>query len=201
LEYPTYVQPQVGSIPVDGVGWPLRAVAKILDLILHNLIGVVFGVIIGIVIGFFSAASGGNTTDLINQSTTIRLISGGFAILGFILYSAICETYYGATLGKLILGMHVVNNEGEAISFGAAMIRALAFFIDQLFLGLIAYSSMKDDPLQRRYGDKWAGTVVVKRSSVKGSEIPSGCMFVFVLLLGLAFDGLLQVLPVLFSMK
>jgi hypothetical protein len=59
---------------------------------------------------------------------------------------------------------------------------------------------MKGDPLQQRFGDKWAKTVVVKRSTVNGSEIPSGCMFVFVLALGLAFDGLLQVLPVLFSL-
>lgn len=198
MEFSTFPVPQqpVPDVPVEGVGFLLRALAKIIDLVIHNVIGMPLGFLVGLVIGFLSTASGTPIPDFASDDVTWKVINGAFAIIGFVMYCAICETYYGATLGKLILGLFVVNKKGEPISFGAGFVRALCFFLDSFFFGLPAYSVMKDSPLRQRIGDRIAGTVVIKRSEVRHSEIPSGCMLVIVLVIGLLFDSVLQILPV-----
>ncbi len=201
MEFSQFVEPQKSTIPEEGAGFFIRAVAKTLDLVLHNMIGVGLGLVVGIAIGVITAGAGQAVPDFNEENAVVRLISGLFGTIGFLFYCAICEAYYGATMGKFLLGVHVVNRKGGQISFGAALIRGLAFMIDQIFFGLVGYLSMKGSPLQQRLGDKWADTVVVKRLDVQNSEIPSGCMFIFVLLIGLAFDGILQVLPIIFFMS
>jgi uncharacterized RDD family membrane protein YckC len=198
MEYSTFSEPQISVIakPAEGVGFPLRAVARIIDLIIHNVIGIPLGFIAGLVIGYISSSSGLGTPSIATEDPTGQMVSGAFAIVGFIFYSTICEAYYGATLGKLILGLFVVDKNGKQISFGAGLVRSVLFFIDSLFFGLVGYAFMKETPLKQRLGDRAAGTVVVKRSQVESSEIPSGCMLFIVLLIALAFDGVVQVLPV-----
>lgn len=198
MEYSTFsqIQTPVSTKPAEGVGFPLRAVARIIDLIIHNVIGLPFGFTVGLVIGYISTSSGMATPNFATEDPTWKLISGAFAIVGFIFYCAICEAYYGATLGKLILGLFVVDKNGKQISFGAGLVRSVLFFIDSLFFGLVGYAFMKETPLKQRLGDRAAGTLVVKRSEVGSSEIPSGCMLFVVLLIALAFDGVVQVLPV-----
>lgn len=200
MDFPLYSEPPKSTIPEEGVGFFIRAVAKTLDLIIHNLVGLGLGLLVGIGIGVVTAAAGQNVPELNDEDLGMRLVTGLISTVGFIFYCSICEAYYGATLGKFLLGIHVVDRKGEQISFGAACIRALVFQIDQIFFGIVAYLSMKSTPLQQRLGDKWAGTVVIKRSEVQSSELSSGCMFFFVLLIGLAFDGLLQVLPTVYYM-
>ena len=77
-----------------------------------------------------------------------------------IVYFTIFEWLYGATLGKLILGLRVVKESGEPCDFRVSFVRALYRFIDGLFFGIPAYRSMKS-PLYQRIGDKKAQTVVV----------------------------------------
>lgn len=91
------------------------------------------------------------------------LADGWYWVLGIIapiLYFVIFEWLYGASPGKLILGMRVVQENGEPCSFGAALTRGLLRLVDLLFFGLLAYVNMKP-PLQQRIGDKSAHTIVV----------------------------------------
>jgi uncharacterized RDD family membrane protein YckC len=198
MEFSTFQGPQqtVPDLPVEGVGFLLRALAKIIDLVIHNVIGIPLGFLIGVIIGYLATSMGTPVPSFTSDDVSWQLINGAFAITGFIFYCAICEAYYGATLGKMILGLFVVNKKGEQISFGAGLVRSLLFFIDSFFFGLPAYTVMKDSPLRQRIGDRAAGTVVIKRSEVRSSEIPSGCMLVIVLVIGLLFDSVVQVLPV-----
>lgn len=76
------------------------------------------------------------------------------------LYFAIFEWAYGATLGKLVLGMRVVQENGDPCSFGSAFIRGLLRYIDSLFFAIPAYTSMKH-PFYQRIGDKAAKTIVI----------------------------------------
>jgi uncharacterized RDD family membrane protein YckC len=193
--FPGQIQPDQG-VPVEGVGFLLRAIARIIDLIIHNIVGIPLGFLAGLVIGLIASASGMPVPNLAMEDPTWKLASSGFAIAGFIFYSAICEAYYGATAGKLILGLFVVDRKGAQISFGAGLIRSVLFFVDSLLFGLVGYAFMKDFPLKQRLGDRAAGTVVVKRSEVRSSEIPSGLILGIVLLLALVFDAVVQVLPV-----
>ena len=82
-----------------------------------------------------------------------------------LLAEAIGEGLGGSTLGKMTLGLRVVRPDGAPINFGAALGRSAAFFVDAIFFGLVAWTSMSGSMLKQRYGDKWANTVVVRVAS------------------------------------
>jgi hypothetical protein len=75
------------------------------------------------------------------------------------------EGLFGATAGKLILGMRVIQDDGSPCNFGSAFYRGLWRYIDALFFGLVAYTTM-NAPQQKRLGDKRAHTMVVSRNEV-----------------------------------
>jgi uncharacterized RDD family membrane protein YckC len=79
-------------------------------------------------------------------------------------YFIILEGAFGATVGKVVLGIRVRTLEGSRIGFGAAAIRNLArivdafpYFLPYLVGGIAATRS----DTKQRFGDRWAKTVVV----------------------------------------
>jgi uncharacterized RDD family membrane protein YckC len=63
----------------------------------------------------------------------------GFAVIGFVAYTATAEYRHGRTIGKRLMGIHVVRESGARISLGQALLRQLPFFgqfffIDALFV-------------------------------------------------------------------
>ncbi|MFQ3633366.1 RDD family protein [Roseiflexus sp.] len=93
------------------------------------------------------------------------LVYGFIDALLFFGYYIVFEWLYGATPGKLLLGMHVVKMDGGQCDIKAAVARALFLNIDTMLFGLLAYLSMRP-PLYRRIGDRVAGTIVVNRNEV-----------------------------------
>jgi uncharacterized RDD family membrane protein YckC len=87
-------------------------------------------------------------------------------LLGGIAYHTICDGLHGSTVGKLVLQMVVVREDGTPCDLSAALKREIAYFFDALFFGLIGYVSMKKSPQEQRYGDHWAHTIVCKRAAV-----------------------------------
>jgi uncharacterized RDD family membrane protein YckC len=79
-------------------------------------------------------------------------------------YFIVLECLFGATLGKLVLGIRVRRTDGSRIGFGAATIRNLARVVDAFpyvipyLVGGIAVINSDTD---QRLGDRWAGTVVI----------------------------------------
>ncbi len=60
----------------------------------------------------------------------------GFCTLLFTaLYTAVLHALDGQTLGKLAVGVRVVGTDGERLSFGAALLRWLAFWLSLGSLG------------------------------------------------------------------
>jgi len=200
MEQPIPVSSETTEIPSQGVGFGQRTGAQVLDLILHNILGLVAGLFIGVLIGIYATATGIPVSTLTAKLQSTSLIGYIFALSGYIIYHAICEGIYGATLGKLILKIHVLKEDGNPISFGSALIRSFAFLVDSLFFGLIAYSSMKASPLSQRLGDKWAKTVVVARSTLNPYQRPSGWKFVVAFLIGIMVDGFFLVLPLILTL-
>lgn len=84
--------------------------------------------------------------------------------LAFTAYYVVCEGAFGATLGKLVLGIRVVNREGRAPGIGPALVRNLLRIIDFLpfayVVGIVAILASKT---KQRLGDRVAGTYVVAR--------------------------------------
>ena len=81
-------------------------------------------------------------------------------------YLILMEAYIGWTIGKKILGMRVVDENGGKIGLSKSIIRNLLRLVDGLpvfnILGIILIAS---SPKEQRFGDRIAKTYVV--TSVK----------------------------------
>jgi uncharacterized RDD family membrane protein YckC len=91
--------------------------------------------------------------------------SGGsslFWALVFLVYYISLETLLGGTLGKLALGLRVVDEKGDSIKWGAAVVRNLLRAVDGLFFYLIGAIAVWSSPARQRLGDRAAHTYVVR---------------------------------------
>jgi len=200
MEQPIPVSSEAAQIPSLGAGFGIRTGAQIIDLIIHNILGLIAGSFLGVLIALYAAVAGIPASALTAKLQTTSLIGYIIALVGYALYHAICEGVHGATLGKLILKIHVLREDGNPASFGSTIIRSFAFFIDGFFFGLVAYSSMKQSALNQRLGDKWAKTVVVARSTLDQHQWPSGWKFIIAFLIAIMVDGFLLVLPLILKL-
>lgn len=132
---------------MEPVGVGRRAVAIIIDSILL------------IAVGYAIAALTGNTT------------SAGFAMEGApaFLWFAIALGYYivmeamaGRTLGKQVMGLKVVKQNGEALDWQGSIIRNVLRIIDGLFFYLVGAIVVWVSKGKQRLGDMAAHTMVVR---------------------------------------
>jgi uncharacterized RDD family membrane protein YckC len=81
-------------------------------------------------------------------------------------YHCACELFFqGQSLGKRIMGIRVIRDDGSPVNPGASFLRNLLRFADTfLFLCPIAFISMASSRGFRRLGDWAAGTLVVYTS-------------------------------------
>ena len=84
----------------------------------------------------------------------------------------------GAGIGKRITGLRVVKvKDGKSpLSFGQGIVRWLSQFIP--IFNLVDAIVPFQDPLLRRYGDRWAGTRVLdseRKLAKAGRRLPSSC--------------------------
>ncbi len=167
------------------VGFAVRGMAQILDWVIGIVLAMAAGMVSGVVIGVLAAMGvfGPDWATKIGETTPASLALG---LLGSILYHALGEGLGGATLGKVALGMRVRSEDGSPARFGGALLRSLAFIIDGLFFGLVAYGSMSKSRTQQRLGDKWGHTVVVRNDSLPADAARSN------LALGLVLSCVVQ---------
>jgi uncharacterized RDD family membrane protein YckC len=142
---------------VTGKKFGIRAAAYIIDSIFGLVLNLVIGLVVGFTIGLVMAVLG-QRLSVDPQTPWVLSIVVGLIVTA--LFNTIYEWLYGATPGKLILGLRVVMENGEPCGFMPAFKRAWLLYIDGLFFGLVAYQRMKP-PLYQRLGDKSAKTIVV----------------------------------------
>jgi uncharacterized RDD family membrane protein YckC len=91
----------------------------------------------------------------------------GIFLIGLFLiewfYPVLFEVYnQGQSLGKRVMGLRVLNDDGTPVGWGGAMVRSLVMFVDLLPMlygaGLLSMLFNKDG---KRLGDLTAGTLVV----------------------------------------
>ena len=142
---------------LENAGIPLRFVAVVLDAL------IVF-VPLFFVVGLMS---GGGYKNHVNGQTNVGIdLDGGafFLLLALTLgYYIVCESASGATLGKRIVGIRVVGEDGEAVTFGAAVVRNLVRVVDALFFYFVGFISAILSQRGQRLGDRAAHTIVVRR--------------------------------------
>ena len=142
---------------MEDAGVPLRFVAVLLDAV------IVFfpaGIIVGLL-------SGGGYTETGYGSANAGIDVGGNAMwlllalgLGYYVF---CEAATGATLGKYMVGIHVIGEDGEHLTFGASLVRNLLRLVDCLFFYLVGGIFALTSPHGQRLGDRAAHTLVVRR--------------------------------------
>ena len=111
--------------------------------------------------------TGGGYAERGNGYANAGLNVGGNAVwmllaLGIGYYIA-CEGTTGATLGKRMVGIRVVGEDGEHVTFGAAVVRNLLRVIDALFFYLIGFLFALASTRGQRLGDRAAHTIVIRR--------------------------------------
>lgn len=84
--------------------------------------------------------------------------------------AGLTSSSFQATLGKKILGLKVVDQNGNRISFGKATGRFLASILSGLILG-VGYLMVAFNPKKQGLHDQIAGTLVIKNTP-SGQEPP-----------------------------
>jgi uncharacterized RDD family membrane protein YckC len=174
---------------LEYVGFGKRAGARIIDLLVHYVIAITAGLMAAIAIGIGGLITGANVEPLLAKMGQTGALAMVLSAFGSVLYDAIMEGLHGSTIGKMILGLVVLREDGRPCTYVQAIGRSFAFFFDSLFFGLVAHSSMKDSPRQQRFGDKWAGTMVVTRKSTPPHVLRGPRRFVGVMILAIFVDA------------
>ncbi len=86
----------------------------------------------------------------------------GLWVLSLLMYFVGLEAGFGATLGKRLLGMRVVDDAGDDIDVGKALGRNLLRVVDGFAFGIVGLVTAKNSPTRQRLGDRAAGTVVIR---------------------------------------
>lgn len=127
-----------------------RVVAQIID----SVVLVVLFLLVGFVL------SGSFTFEYQGEAAYPFLLVYGLIV---ILYYAILEGTMGATVGKKLVKIKIVKDDGSACGIGPAFVRTLLRFIDALpFLYIIGMVLIARSEKKQRLGDRLAGTIVVK---------------------------------------
>lgn len=140
MAYPTGGQFAGG---VEVMGFWIRVAAALIDAILISVVAAVAGSILLVLAGDTASA-------------LITLIIGPIYHVAFI-------TAEGQTIGKMIVGVQVVNQEGSIPGFGAVLLREIVGkFLSGLAL-LLGYLWVGWDREKRGWHDHIGGTYVVRK--------------------------------------
>ncbi|TML16282.1 MAG: RDD family protein [Actinobacteria bacterium] len=145
-----------GWSSLENAGIALRFVAVLLDaVIVFFPLGIVVGLMTG---GGYAERGAGYANAGINVggSAFLLLLALGLG------YYIVCEAATGATLGKLMVGIRVVGEDGEHATFGAAVVRNLLRLVDALFFYLVGAVFALTSTRGQRLGDRAAHTIVVR---------------------------------------
>jgi uncharacterized RDD family membrane protein YckC len=95
-----------------------------------------------------------------------------FALL-FTAYYVLFEGLVGGTLGKLAVGIRVVDEHGNKLSIGKSLIRNLLRIVDgfpYIIPNLVGFIVASTSDKKQRLGDKVAHTLVVKTDNTKSAS-------------------------------
>jgi uncharacterized RDD family membrane protein YckC len=160
-----------------------RAAARLIDFVLLTYLAHMAGRLFRFLLAM--AAGGVSTRSAVLRILHHRPLLTLAVVLGIFAYQTICTIVHGSTLGKLLLSLQVVQDDGSPCRPWPAVMRELGYFVDVLFFGFIGYVVMQRNPQHKRLGDIWAHTVVSKSSDVPPESKRAADRFVLGLSLGL----------------
>lgn len=140
-----------------------RAGAQLIDLFTIAILA--YGSLF--ILGALGAAAGGQGSALQSLLGTL----GALVFTGILIgYSFILEAVWnGQTIGKRLLGIRAVKEDGSELPVGSAFIRNIpGMFSLAWIVYLVALFSMASSDKRQRLFDRLAGTVVVKEGGGNG---------------------------------
>ena len=140
-------------------GFWLRFVAFIIDYFFVLIVGTIISMLLGVVIGIIGAAAGASDSAQIVAIIVGYIFAVGFSI-GY--YAGMESSSYQATLGKMALGLKVVNLEGRRISFWRAFYRLILKNILGILTLTISYIMVGLTERKQGLYDMIAKTLVIK---------------------------------------
>ena len=132
---------------MEAVGVGRRAVAVIIDGILLMIVGWALSMVMG-----------GATSTGFNLGGAPALV---FFLIAFA-YFVVMEKTQGATLGKKLMGLKVVREDGAPLDWGTSVIRNILRLIDGFFFYLVGAIVVWVSKKKQRLGDMAAKTLVVR---------------------------------------
>jgi uncharacterized RDD family membrane protein YckC len=151
------------------VGFGRRAGARIIDMVLEQGLALFAGAFAGVAILILQElqiARPGALEAMGQHGFGFNLLAGSLSSFSA---AATVTLISGASLGKLILGLQVVDANGGRPGAGGVLLRELGYYVDALFFGLVGKSAMESSPLSQRHGDRWGHTVVIRREAATGA--------------------------------
>lgn len=82
-------------------------------------------------------------------------------------YHTVYEALFGATLGKRLVRLRVIATDGGQVGFARAFRRNIARIVDSIAFYLVGGVAAYRRERSQRFGDSWAGTLVVDDRKVK----------------------------------
>jgi uncharacterized RDD family membrane protein YckC len=163
--------PQTQTAPITYASFGARLVAMIIDgLVIWVLQMVVIAPILA-VMGLGIASNADNFENM-SEAEAVGMIGGliaGFfsamlvvAAISFLYFAFMESSKSQASLGKMALGIKVVDLEGQRISFGKALLRSLGKIVSQMIF-YIGYIMAAFTDKKQGLHDMIAGTLVVKK--------------------------------------
>jgi uncharacterized RDD family membrane protein YckC len=143
----------------ENAGLALRFVAVLLDALIVFL---PLGIVVALLSGGGYAESGDGYA---NAGVNLGGNAFWFLLILGVGYYIVCEAATGMTLGKRIVGIRVVGEDGEQLTYGAAVVRNLLRVVDALFFYLVGGLFALTSPRCQRLGDRAAHTLVIRISS------------------------------------
>ncbi len=147
-------------------GFWLRVAAALIDAF-------IFGLVSGVLVFVYSLFSSANTEVLLNITYLIV----------WILYFPFMESRGGATFGKKLVGIRVLNANGEALSFGRSLARSFSKFISATIF-MIGFIMVGFTEKKQGLHDIIAGCVVVKGDNTSAGKVWAIIIFILVICVG-----------------
>lgn len=166
----------------EPAGFGIRAGAYFIDVLVNSATAFVAGGAGGGALAVL-AALGVVPQGWEHRVGRTSLLAYVFSSLAALAYHTLAEGLGGATVGKVVCGLRVLSEDRQPCTVTKALVRGLAYYIDVLFFGLVAWSSMSKSPMKQRYGDRWAKTIVVHARSLHGTIVRSPALGILVALL------------------
>jgi len=134
-----------------------RIVAIIIDHIIVGLITLLLAIPLGL--QMFTAAAAG----MVNPMAYLGSMVGFWALslVLWLVYFTYMEGSSGQTLGKRLLRIKVVKENGKPLTYVDAFVRTLLRIVDGMVAYLIGFIVIIASEKKQRVGDMAAGTIVV----------------------------------------